>query len=212
MNNNGSNGGFKPEFRQKLDLLKLNNAGITILNNQPCIVIPVNFNPSIEVKNNDRSGAQEAVLTLAVFRKREQRGAATHSVSCDLGGRYKEFPNLSREQKKQACPTIGNLFPAETPQQAAPAGGGWSPGVVQPAQQLGGFQPQGGYSQQGVYPQQAVPAGGGWSPGGGQPAQQQGGYPPQAAPVSQPVNVNDLPPDLPPASGLGASPYNNLGF
>ena len=97
-------------FIGQIDLLMLPQARMQIINNEDCIVIPRQANPSIYMIQT-QSGQTKALLDIFVRATQNSQYGNTHFVKANVGKTNREKYGISKDDLGKFSPILGNLKP-----------------------------------------------------------------------------------------------------
>ena len=97
-------------FIGQIDLLMLPQSRMQTINNEECIVIPRQANPSIYMIQT-QSGQKKALLDLFVRATQNNQYGNTHFVKANVGKTNREKYGISKDDLGQYSPILGNLRP-----------------------------------------------------------------------------------------------------
>ena len=97
-------------FIGQIDLLMLPQSRMQTINNEECIVIPRQANPSIYMIQT-QSGQKKALLDIFIRATQNSQYGNSHFVKANVGKTNRERYGISREALPQYSPILGNLKP-----------------------------------------------------------------------------------------------------
>ena len=97
-------------FIGQIDLLMLPQARMQTINNEECIVIPRQANPSIYMIQT-QSGQKKALLDIFIRATQNSQYGNTHFIKANVGKTNREKYGISKDDLGQYSPILGNLRP-----------------------------------------------------------------------------------------------------
>ena len=97
-------------FIGQIDLLMLPQSRMQTINNEECIVIPRQANPSIYMIQT-QSGQKKALLDIFIRATRNSQYGNTHFIKANVGKTNREKYGISKDDLGQYSPILGNLRP-----------------------------------------------------------------------------------------------------
>ena len=97
-------------FIGQIDLLMLPQSRMQTINNEECIVIPRQANPSIYMIQT-QSGQTKALLDIFVRATQNSQYGNTHFVKANVGKTNREKYGISKDDLGKFSPILGNLKP-----------------------------------------------------------------------------------------------------
>ena len=100
-------------FIGQIDLLMLPKSRMQTINNEECIVIPRQANPSIYMIQT-QSGQKKALLDIFIRATQNSQYGNSHFVKANVGKANRERFGISKEELGKYSPIIGNIRPYDT--------------------------------------------------------------------------------------------------
>ena len=97
-------------FIGQIDLLMLPQSRMQTINNEECIVIPRQANPSIYMIQT-QSGQKKALLDIFIRATQNSQYGNTHFIKANVGKTNREKYGISKDDLGQYSPILGNLRP-----------------------------------------------------------------------------------------------------
>ena len=97
-------------FICQIDLLMLPQSRMQTINNEECIVIPRQANPSIYMIQT-QSGQKKALLDIFIRATQNSQYGNTHFIKANVGKTNREKYGISKDDLGQYSPILGNLRP-----------------------------------------------------------------------------------------------------
>ena len=96
-------------FMGQVDLLALLGAELKVVDSADCIVVPLKYNPSIEIYQK-KNGKMSASLNLFMNDSNDKYGHS-HYIRATVSKKVLDRYSMTYETAKPYCPIIGNMKP-----------------------------------------------------------------------------------------------------